>query len=54
MLSSPFSIPNTLWTNLVLAFAILAPGERVCFRHVYGVDSVLVNLPGGNPGLWHL
>lgn len=23
MLSSPFSIPNTLWTNLVLAFAIL-------------------------------
>lgn len=23
MLSSPFAIPNTLWTNLVLAFAIL-------------------------------
>lgn len=23
MLSSPFSIPNTLWTNLILAFAIL-------------------------------
>ena len=28
-----------------------APGERVCSRRVYGVDSVLVNLPGGNPGL---